>query len=203
MKRKEYSANRTQVLFGGLSIVVFLSTILSCELAEAPRNAGIAGPETGGRPDTSGPDRSRPEPEVHTRSDGTVIKITRDAAGRIISKVIEIPSDPNFTFIEVAKHLNEDVTELVFKKPSYVTWVKHTAFGRNRLDALVVPPSVERIDVSSFERNRLGYLTFAGPAKITRIADSAFRNNALEVLDIPSSVSFIGWDAFRNNRLTA
>lgn len=85
--------------------------------------------------------------------------------------------------------------------PNSVVKIDNYAFSNNMISVLYIPSSLKVISAGVFQYNTISSLTI--PEGVVEVGSTAFKGNKLKVLSIPSSLTKIGYAAFANNNIAS
>ena len=80
--------------------------------------------------------------------------------------------------------------------------IDNAAFHINKLNAIIIPQSVEKIGSSAFRECEATTVIFEEGSNLSSLGEMAFLSNALESVTIPDGITFIPVQAFADNKLT-
>ncbi len=132
----------------------------------------------------------------------TITNIGRSAFGYNDLTEITIPS--SVENIESSAFAENKISRLVFEdtaeNPSKITEIKCGTFdGNNISGVLILPKSLQIIDIEAFDDNNIEKLEI--PDSVTEIKNSAFNSNNIKTLKLPKNLKSIEINAFRSNEI--
>lgn len=112
---------------------------------------------------------------------------------------VELGKCEDLTKIGQGAFMNNKIDTLELNKG--LKTIDNAAFHINKLSAIIIPSSVERIGFSAFRECEAPFLMFEPASKLTSLGEMAFLSNALTEVTVPDGITVIPVQAFAHNQL--